>query len=40
MEEDDLGLMLPVKKKKSKKVEFVEERDTVETDDGMNIHFI
>ncbi|XP_067250106.1 eukaryotic translation initiation factor 2 subunit 2-like [Chanodichthys erythropterus] len=33
MEEDDLGLMLPIKKKKSKKVEFVEERDTVETDD-------
>ncbi|XP_051759469.1 eukaryotic translation initiation factor 2 subunit 2-like isoform X2 [Ctenopharyngodon idella] len=33
MEEDDLGLMLPAKKKKSKKVEFVEERDTVETDD-------
>ncbi|ROI69460.1 Eukaryotic translation initiation factor 2 subunit 2 [Anabarilius grahami] len=33
MEEDDLGLMLPVKKKKLKKVEFVEERDTVETDD-------
>ncbi|XP_048037619.1 eukaryotic translation initiation factor 2 subunit 2-like [Megalobrama amblycephala] len=33
MEEDDLGLMLPIKKKKSKKVEFVEERDAVETDD-------
>jgi len=40
MEEDDLDLMLPAKKKKPKKVEFVEERDTVEQDDGMNIHFI
>lgn len=40
MEEDDLDLMLPAKKKKPKKVEFVEERDTVEQEDGMNIHFI
>lgn len=35
VEEDDLDLMLPAKKKKSKKVEFVEECDTVEKDDGM-----
>ncbi|XP_016115914.1 eukaryotic translation initiation factor 2 subunit 2-like [Sinocyclocheilus grahami] len=33
MEEDDLDLMLPAKKKKQKKVEFVEESDTVEKDD-------
>lgn len=33
MEEDDLDLMLPAKKKKAKKVEFVEERDTLEKDD-------
>ncbi|CAM4714403.1 hypothetical protein PO909_017972 [Leuciscus waleckii] len=33
MEEDDLDLMLPAKKKKPKKVEFVEERDTVEQED-------
>ncbi|XP_056102709.1 eukaryotic translation initiation factor 2 subunit 2-like [Rhinichthys klamathensis goyatoka] len=33
MEEDDLDLMLPAKKKKAKKVEFVEERDTVEQED-------
>ncbi|XP_077079371.1 eukaryotic translation initiation factor 2 subunit 2-like isoform X1 [Siphateles boraxobius] len=33
MEEDDLDLMLPAKKKKAKKVEFVDERDTVEQED-------
>ncbi|XP_026099860.1 eukaryotic translation initiation factor 2 subunit 2-like [Carassius auratus] len=33
MEEDDLDLMLPAKKKKQKKVEFAEETDTVEKDD-------
>ncbi|KAA0713752.1 Eukaryotic translation initiation factor 2 subunit 2 [Triplophysa tibetana] len=33
MEEEDLDLMLPAKKKKAKKVEFVEESDTVEKDD-------
>ncbi|XP_067268624.1 eukaryotic translation initiation factor 2 subunit 2-like [Pseudorasbora parva] len=33
MEEDDLDLLLPAKKKKAKKVEFVEERDTLEKDD-------
>ncbi|XP_052459737.1 eukaryotic translation initiation factor 2 subunit 2-like [Carassius gibelio] len=33
MEEDDLDLMLPAKKKKQKKVEFAEESDTVEKDD-------
>lgn len=40
MEEDDLDLMLPAKKKKQKKVEFVEESDTVEKDDGMKTHLI
>lgn len=34
MEDDDLDLMLPVKKKKPKKVEFVEEGDAAEKDDG------
>lgn len=33
MEDDEFDLMLPTKKKKSKKVEFVEESDTVEKDD-------
>ncbi|KAI2661381.1 Eukaryotic translation initiation factor 2 subunit 2 [Labeo rohita] len=33
MEEDDLDQMLKLKKKKHKKVEFVEESDTVEKDD-------
>ncbi|KAI7798256.1 Eukaryotic translation initiation factor 2 subunit 2, partial [Triplophysa rosa] len=33
MEEEDLDLMLPAKKKKAKKVEFIEESDTVEKDD-------
>ncbi|KAK7135416.1 hypothetical protein R3I94_014169 [Phoxinus phoxinus] len=33
MEEDDLDLMLPAKKKKAKKVEFVEESDIVEQED-------
>ncbi|XP_026125535.1 eukaryotic translation initiation factor 2 subunit 2-like [Carassius auratus] len=32
-EDDEFDLMLPTKKKKSKKVEFVEESDTVEKDD-------
>lgn len=32
MEDDDLDLMLPAKKKKSKKVEFVEEGDAAEHD--------
>ncbi len=40
MEDDEFDLMLPTKKKKSKKVEFVEESDTVEKDDGMKIRFI
>ncbi len=35
MEDEEFDLMLPTKKKKSKKVEFVEESDTVERDDGM-----
>lgn len=34
MEDDDLDLMLPAKKKKPKKVEFVEEGDAAEKDDG------
>lgn len=34
MEDDDLDLMLPAKKKKPKKVEFVEEGDAVDKDDG------
>ncbi|XP_016429643.1 eukaryotic translation initiation factor 2 subunit 2-like [Sinocyclocheilus rhinocerous] len=33
MEDDEFDLMLPTKKKKSKKVEFFEESDTVEKDD-------
>ncbi|XP_051950206.1 eukaryotic translation initiation factor 2 subunit 2-like [Xyrauchen texanus] len=33
VEEDDMDLMLPAKKKKAKKVEFVEECDIVEKDD-------
>lgn len=33
MEDEEFDLMLPTKKKKSKKVEFVEESDTVERDD-------
>lgn len=33
MEDEEFDLMLPTKKKKSKKVEFVEESDTVEKDD-------
>ncbi|XP_043102954.1 eukaryotic translation initiation factor 2 subunit 2-like [Puntigrus tetrazona] len=33
VEDDEFDLMLPTKKKKSKKVEFVEESDTVEKDD-------
>lgn len=37
MEDDDLDLMLPPKKKKPKKVEFVEESDTVEKDDGERV---
>ncbi|XP_030640652.1 eukaryotic translation initiation factor 2 subunit 2 isoform X3 [Chanos chanos] len=36
MEEDDLDLMLPAKKKKAKKVEFHEESDTVEKDDALD----
>lgn len=40
MEEDDLDLMLPAKKKKAKKVEFVEESDTLEKDDGIKIDTI
>lgn len=40
MEEEDLDLMLPAKKKKAKKVEFVEESYTVEKDDGMKIDTI
>ncbi|KTG47744.1 hypothetical protein cypCar_00034295, partial [Cyprinus carpio] len=32
-EDDEFDLMLPTKKKKSKKVEFVEESDTVKKDD-------
>lgn len=39
-EDDEFDLMLPTKKKKSKKVEFVEESDTVEKDDGMKTCFI
>lgn len=34
MEDDDLDLMLPAKKKKPKKVEFVDEGDVAEKDDG------
>lgn len=34
MEDDDLDLMLPPKKKKPKKVEFVDEGDVAEKDDG------
>lgn len=34
MEDDDLDLMLPAKKKKPKKVEFVDECDSAEKDDG------
>lgn len=34
MEDDDLDLMLPAKKKKPKKVEFVEEGDLAEKEDG------
>ncbi|KAF4109697.1 eukaryotic translation initiation factor 2 subunit 2-like [Onychostoma macrolepis] len=33
MEDEEFDLMLPTKKKKSKKVEFVEESDTLEKDD-------
>lgn len=35
LEEDNLDLMLPTKKKKSKKVDF-DEGDTLEKDDGEN----
>ncbi|XP_076847653.1 eukaryotic translation initiation factor 2 subunit 2-like [Brachyhypopomus gauderio] len=35
VEDDDLDLMLPAKKKKSKKVEFVEEGEAVEKDDAL-----
>ncbi|KAG7332165.1 hypothetical protein KOW79_003999 [Hemibagrus wyckioides] len=35
MEDDDLDLMLPAKKKKPKKVEFVEEGDAVDKDDAL-----
>lgn len=34
MEDDDLDLVLPAKKKKPKKVDFVEEGDTAEKEDG------
>ena len=34
MEEDDLDLMLPSKKKRHKKVEFEEGTETLEKDDG------
>ena len=36
MEEDDLDLMLPAKKKKPKKVDFQEEGEDLEKDDGMD----
>lgn len=39
MEDDELDLMLPAKKKKSKKVEFMEEGDAAEKDDGVCEHF-
>ncbi|GAA6106857.1 eukaryotic translation initiation factor 2 subunit 2 [Tachysurus ichikawai] len=35
MEDDDLDLMLPAKKKKPKKVEFVDECDSAEKDDAL-----
>ncbi|KAF4070577.1 hypothetical protein AMELA_G00286930 [Ameiurus melas] len=35
MEDDDLDLMLPAKKKKPKKVEFVDEGDVAEKDDAL-----
>ncbi|XP_026868050.1 eukaryotic translation initiation factor 2 subunit 2-like [Electrophorus electricus] len=35
VEDDDLDLMLPAKKKKAKKVEFVEEGETLEKDDAL-----
>lgn len=39
LEEDSLDLMLPTKKKKSKKVDF-DEGDALDKDDGENKHEI